>query len=66
MENKNKRYTFGGFTFGTQEMFNLSISILNHAGYGTNNTVEMGIELTADELQELIIVLITRNAKEDN
>lgn len=66
MENENNRYTFGGFTFGSQKLFNLTISVRNHAGYGTSNTVEMGIELTPEEIQELITVLITRNAKEDN
>jgi hypothetical protein len=66
MENENKRYTFGGFTFGSQKLFNLTISVRNYAGFGTSNTVEMGIELSPEEIQELITVLITRNAKEDN
>jgi len=66
MENENKRYTFGGFTFGSQKLFNLQINIRNYAGHGTMNTVEMGIELTPEEIQELITVLLTRNVKEDN
>lgn len=66
MENKNKRYTFGGFTFGSSNYFNLQINIRNHSGNGTTHTVEMGIELDADEIQELITVLLTRNAKVDN
>ena len=66
MENKNKRYTFGGFTFGSNKYFNLTIAIRNYSGHGTNNTVEMGIELNAEEIQELITVLLTRNVKEDN
>jgi hypothetical protein len=66
MENENKRYTFGGFTFGSQKLFNLQINIRNYAGYGTNHTVEMGLELTPEEIQELLTVLITRNGKEDN
>lgn len=66
MENTNKRYTFGGYTFGSGNYFNLQINIRNHAGHGTSNTVEMGIELTNEEIQELITVLLTRNVKEDN
>ena len=66
MEKKNKRYTFGGFTFGSNNLFNLTIGVSNHAGYGTSHTVEMGIELTTEEIQELITVLLTRNVKEEN
>ena len=66
MENKNKRYTFGGFTFGSKGLFNLTISVRNYTDYGSSNTIEMGIELTPEELQELLTVLITKNAKEDN
>jgi len=66
MENKNKRYTFGGFTFGTNNLFNLTILVRNHAGHGTSNTVELGLELNTTEIQELITVLLTRNVKEDN
>jgi hypothetical protein len=58
MENTNKRYDFGGFSFAKGKYFNLQISIINNAGYGTNNTVEMGIELTPEERQELIAVLL--------
>jgi len=58
MENTNKRYNFGGFSFSKGKYFNLQISIINNAGYGTNNTVEMGIELTPEERQELIKVLL--------
>jgi hypothetical protein len=65
MENKNERYTFGGFSFGSENFFNLTIRVRNHAGHGTNNTVEMGIELTSAERQELIKVLINAG-KEDN
>jgi hypothetical protein len=68
MENKmeKSRYTFGGFNFGSNNLFNLTIAIRNHAGHGTSNTVEMGIELNTEEIQELITVLLTRNVKEDN
>ena len=65
MENKNERYTFGGFNFGSNNLFNLTIAIRNHAGHGTSNTVEMGIELNTEERQELITVLINAG-KEDN
>jgi len=64
MENKNERYTFGGFSFGSENFFNLTIRVRNHAGHGTNNTVEMGIELTPAERQELITILI--NAGKEN
>ena len=66
MENKQPRYTFGGFTFGSGNFFNLQISIRNYAGYGTNNTVEMGIELTDTERLELITTLINAGKKEGN
>jgi hypothetical protein len=65
MENKNERYTFGGFTFGSQNLFNLTIAIRNHAGFGTSTTIEMGIELSPEERQELITILINAG-KEDN
>jgi len=66
MENENKRYAFGGFNFGSNNLFNLTIAIRNYSGHGTSNTVEMGIELNAEEIQELITVLLTRNVKEEN
>ena len=58
MENTNKRYNFGGFSFAKGQYFNLQINIINNSGYGTMNTIEMGIELTPEERQELIAVLI--------
>ena len=61
---ENKRYTFSGFTFGNEKWFNLTIAIRNHAGYGTSNTVEMGIELTDTERMELIKLLINANDKD--
>ena len=65
MENNElKRYTFSGFTFGSEKWFNLTIAIRNHAGYGTSNTVEMGIELTDTERMELIKLLINANDKD--
>jgi hypothetical protein len=65
MENKNQRYTFGGFTFGNENLFNLTINIRNHSGHGTSHTLEMGLELNADEIQELMTILITKNAKDN-
>ena len=65
MENENKRYTFGGFSFAKGQYFNLQINIRNHAGHGTTHTVEMGLELTESERLELITVLINAG-KEDN
>lgn len=64
MENEKKRYTFSGFTFGSEKWFNLTINIRNHAGYGTTNTLEMGIELTDKERMELIKVLINAGDNE--
>ena len=64
MENENKRYTFGGFTFGSEKLFNLTINIRNHAGYGTSHTVEMGLELTTKERMELIKLLLNAEDKD--
>jgi hypothetical protein len=68
MENKmEKRYSFGGFTFGSKGMFNLTINTISPTKeFGSINTMELGIELTPEEIQELITVLLTRNVKEDN
>jgi len=56
MENV-KRYTFGGFTFGDKGMFNLLVHTIGANGSGT--VVEIALELTPAERQELITVLIT-------
>jgi hypothetical protein len=62
-----KRYSFGGFTFGSKGMFNLTINTISPTKeFGSINTMELGIELTPEEIQELITVLLTRNVKEDN
>jgi hypothetical protein len=63
---KENRYTFSGFTFGTPNYFQLLINIKNFSGVGTTNTVEMGIELTDSERLELIKLLINADTKEDN
>jgi hypothetical protein len=61
-----KRYSFGGFSFGSNGLFQLTIATINPADYGSTHSVELGLELNADEIQELITLLITKNVKEDN
>jgi hypothetical protein len=67
MENKmEKRYSFGGFTFGSKGMFNLTINTINPTKeFGSTHTMELGIELTPEERQELITILLLAE-KEDN
>ena len=59
MENENKRYNFSGFIFGSKKLYNLLITVNNYTKQGTSNTIEMGIELTPEERQELITLLLT-------
>ena len=63
---ENKRYNFSGFTFGSNGLYNLLISVNNYTKQGTGNTIEMGIELTPEERLELIKLLINADVKEDN
>ncbi len=65
---KENRYRFGGFTFGTTtKYFNLTIGIKNFNSVGTSYTTEIGIELTDEERLELIKLLINADEeKEDN
>lgn len=63
---ENKRYNFSGFTFGSNGLYNLLISVNNYTKQGTSNTIEMGIELTPEERLELIKLLINADVKEDN
>jgi len=65
MKNKNERYTFGGFSFGSENWFNLTIRTRNHTGHGTLHALELGLELSTEERQELITILINAG-KEDN
>jgi len=65
MENKNERYTFGGFSFGSENWFNLTIRTRNHTGHGTSHALELALELSTEERQELITILINAG-KEDN
>jgi len=63
MENTNKRYDFSGsFSFGSNGLFQLVFrNPTDTGGY----TMEFGLELTPEERQELITLLITLNKKED-
>jgi len=63
---ENKRYDFGGFTFGDNGLFQLTIKTKSYAEFGTSSTIELGLELTPTELQELITILLTKNAKVNN
>jgi hypothetical protein len=58
MENTNNRYTFGGFTFGSQKLFQLLVNVKNYSSVGTSHSLELGLELTTEERLELIKVLI--------
>jgi hypothetical protein len=63
----DKRYSFGGFSFGSNGLFQLTIATINPTKeFGSTHTMELGLELTPEEIQELVTVLLTRNAKEDN
>ena len=64
MENKQKRYELSGFTFGTENYFNLTIRIINHAKHGTSWLGEFDFELSQEERMELINLLM--NPKETN
>ena len=61
-----KRYTFGGFSFGSTGLFNLTISTITPTNYGSTHSMELGIELSPEERQELITLLITLNEKDKN
>ena len=68
MENKmEKRYSFGGFSFGSNGLFQLTISTISNVDYGTSHSLELGLELSPEERQELITLLIQLpKPKEDN
>ena len=63
MENKN--YSIGGFYFGSQGLFQLTIKSIKTNGTGSSHAIELGIELTPEERQELITLLLT-TPKEKN
>ena len=62
----DRRYTFGGFEYGSQGQFHLIVSAISPTQRGGTHGLEMGIDLSPEEVQELITILITRNVKEDN
>lgn len=63
---ENKRYNFGGFTFGDKGLSVLNVQILNNTEIGTSYTTEIAIELTPEERTELITKLITIADKDKN
>lgn len=55
-----KRYSFGGFSFGSKGLFQLTIATISPTTeVGTTHTMELGLELTPEERQELITLLLT-------
>ena len=66
MENKIERYTFSGFSFGQENYYNLSVRVLNNAGYGTSFTTQIDLELTEQERLALITLLINAKPLEKN
>jgi HKD family nuclease len=64
MENKKPRYTFGGYIFSTEKIFNLVVGVKNYNGEGTSTSVEIGLELTTEERMELIKVLLNAGEQE--
>jgi len=64
VETQNTRYNFGGFSFGSKGLFQLTIKTINSADYGTSNSLELGLELSQDERLELIKVLINAGQSE--
>lgn len=64
MENKN--YDFGGFYFGSRNLFNLTIKAIKHNGTGSHHSLELAIELTPEERQELITLLLNTPTKDNN
>ena len=60
---RSERYVFGGFTFGTQKLFQLTINIRNLAEGGTFTVAELGLELNETERQQLIKVLVNEEGK---
>lgn len=63
---ENKRYNFGGYTFGNQGLFVLMVEVLNHTETGTSYSTEIRLELSPEERQELITTLMLASIKENN
>jgi hypothetical protein len=62
MEN---RYTFSGFIFGNDKLFQLLINVKNYSGVGSSTSLELGLELTTEERMELIKMLMNANDKDN-
>lgn len=61
-----KRYSFGGFSFGSNGLFQLTIATISPTReVGTTHTMELGLELTPEERKELI-TLLTELPQENN
>ena len=61
---ENKRYRFGGYSFGDTGLAVLRIEVINYTETGTNYSTEIGLELTPDERVELIKKIINLDEKE--
>ncbi|NBR62563.1 MAG: hypothetical protein EBT86_13235 [Actinobacteria bacterium] len=61
---ENKRYNFGGYSFGEKGLAVLNVQVLNHTENGTTYSTEISLELTPDERVELITNLIRLNEKD--
>lgn len=61
---ENKRYNFGGYSFGDNGLAVLRIEVLNHTETGTTYSTEINLELTPDERVELIKKIIHLDEKE--
>ena len=66
MENKLERYNFTGFVFGSENWYNLTIRINNHANHGTSFIGEFSLELNETERLALIKLLINAEPQEKN
>ena len=63
-EMENRTYDFGGFYFGSRDLFQLTIKSIKTNGTGSSHSIELGIELTPEERQELITLLLTTPKKD--
>jgi hypothetical protein len=63
MSEKKKRYNFDGFTFGQNGFFELKVEVLDESGFG--HTLGFGLELSPEEREELIKLLINLGKKDN-
>ena len=61
----DRRYTFGGFEFGSKNQFHLTISAISPTERGTTHGLEIGIDLSPEEIVELTTILLTKNTLEN-